>query len=172
MRYTLSDREFTFFSQMVYRINSLTCYEEVAATVLKQLQYIIPFTKGIIFQICETEPGMGLVYQNPVALDPPGQAFDEDRFMKGSYRSDWLSYTSSPWSNTFRQSDIRDEATFRDTPSTGTSTAPRTSITACTPSWCTRTTSWPSWACSAPRRPRTSPSGTCSSSAPCPSTWS
>ena len=116
MRYTLSDREFTFFSQMVYRINSLTGYEEVAATVLKQLQYIIPFTKGIIFQICETEPGMGLVYQAPVALDPPGQAFDEDRFMKGSYRSDWLSYTSSPWSNTFRQSDIRDEATFRDTP--------------------------------------------------------
>ena len=54
MRYTLSDREFTFFSQMVYRINSLTGYEEVAATVLKQLQYIIPFTKGIIFQICET----------------------------------------------------------------------------------------------------------------------
>ena len=116
MRYTLSDREFTFFSQMVYRINSLTGYEEVAATVLKQLQYIIPFTKGIIFQICETEPGMGLVYQASVALDPPGQAFDEDRFMKGSYRSDWLSYTSSPWSNTFRQSDIRDEATFRDTP--------------------------------------------------------
>ena len=38
MRYTLSDREFTFFSQMVYRINSLTGYEEVAATVLKQLQ--------------------------------------------------------------------------------------------------------------------------------------
>lgn len=114
MRYTLSDREFTFFSQMVYRINSLDTYEKVANTVLKQLQYIIPFDKGIIFQI--REQGHELVYRHPVALNPPGLVYEEDTFIKGAYRSDWLTYTSSPWSNTFRQSDIRDEATFRDSP--------------------------------------------------------
>lgn len=115
MRYTLSDQEFAFFSQMVYRLNSSTSYEEAANTLLRQLQYIIPFVKGIIFQICETAPGEPPAYQHPVALNPPGLVYEEDIFMKGGYRSDWLIYTPSPWSSTFRQTDIRNESTFQDT---------------------------------------------------------
>lgn len=114
MRYTLSDQEFTFFSQMVYRINSSSSYEEAADTLLRQLQYIIPFTKGIVFQICETAPGQPPAYQHPVVLNPPGLVYEEDIFMKGGYRSDWLMYSNSPWSRTFLQTDIRDEDTFRD----------------------------------------------------------
>ncbi len=112
MRYTLSDREFTFISQMIYRINTLDSYEAVSHMALKQLQTIIPFTKGIIFQIREEH--QKLVYRNPVVLDPPGENFTEmdHHFMDANYRSDWLMYTSSPWSNTFRQTDIRDEETF------------------------------------------------------------
>ena len=112
MRYNLSDQEFTFFSQMIYRINSCTSYDEAANTLLRQLQYIIPFVKGIMFQICETAPGQPPAYQHAVALNPPELVYDENIFIKGGYRSDWLIYTPSPWSSTFRSTDIRDENTF------------------------------------------------------------
>ena len=111
MRYTLSDREFEIFSQMIYRMNSLENYAEIAISLLKQLQYFIHFEKGIIFQICEKESGM-LAYQNPVSLNLQGIDFDEMAFTEGGYRSEWLSYTFSPWSNTFRSTDIRDEDAF------------------------------------------------------------
>lgn len=115
MRYTLSDREFDFFSQMIYRVNSLESYQKIAPALLKQLQYIIHFEKGIIFQICETESGH-LAYQNPVSLNLQGIDFDETVFTEGGYRSEWLSYTSSPWSNTFRSTDIREEEEFLSSP--------------------------------------------------------
>lgn len=51
MQYTLSDREFLFISQMIYRINTLEDYESVARTTLEQLKLIIPFSKGILYQM-------------------------------------------------------------------------------------------------------------------------
>lgn len=111
MQYTLSDQEVTFLSQLIYRINSLNDYEAVCQTVLRQLQTVIPFKKGIIFQIQEQE--QGLVYGHPVTLNPPELHYDENTFMSGSYRSEWLTYASTPWSSTFRQTDIRAEDSFR-----------------------------------------------------------
>lgn len=110
MQYTISDREFLFISQMIYRINTLDDYESVARTTLEQLKLLIPFTKGILYQM--RQEGQRLVYSHPVALDPPGQKFDEEAILKDHAHPDWLLYTSAPWSSTFRQTDIRDEATF------------------------------------------------------------
>lgn len=110
MQYTLSDREFLFISQLIYRINTLEDYESVARTTLEQLKMLIPFTKGIIYQM--RAEGQKLVYSRPVALDPPGERYDEEEILKNHERPDWLLYTSAPWSSTFRQTDIRDEKTF------------------------------------------------------------
>ena len=60
MQYTLSDREFLFISQMIYRINTLEDYESVARTTLEQLKLIIPFSKGILYQM--RSEGQRLVY--------------------------------------------------------------------------------------------------------------
>ena len=111
MRYTLSDREFDFFSQLIYRVNSLDNYQDIASALLKQLQFIISYEKGIVFQIRENESGT-LAYQDPVSLNLAGISFNETVFLNGSYRSEWLSYTSSPWSSTFRGTDIREESEF------------------------------------------------------------
>lgn len=112
MRTTISDREFTFISQMIYRINSQTDYESVCRITLQQLASIIPLRKGLIFQIAEENNH--LVYRNPITLDPPGLAYDENTFMGGGYRSDWLLNVWYPWSSAFRSTDIRDEDTFRN----------------------------------------------------------
>lgn len=111
MRTTISDREFTFISQMIYRINSQTDYESVCRITLQQLASIIPLRKGLIFQI--REENNQLVYRNPVTLDPPGLVYDENTFMGGGYRSDWLLNVWYPWSSAFRSTDIRDEEAFR-----------------------------------------------------------
>lgn len=111
MRCTICDREFSFISQMIYRINSQNDYESVCRMTLQQLESIIPFRKGLIFQI--TEENNQLVYRHPVTLDPPGLVYDENTFMCGEYRSDWLLNVWYSWSSAFRSTDIRDEETFR-----------------------------------------------------------
>lgn len=110
VQYSISEREFLFFSQMIYRINTLNDYESVARTTLEQLKLLIPFTKGIVYQM--RQEGQRLVYTYPVALDPPGQQYDEEAILRDHAHPDWLLYTSAPWSSTFRQTDIRDEETF------------------------------------------------------------
>ncbi|MBQ8305016.1 MAG: response regulator transcription factor [Blautia sp.] len=111
MHYTISDSEFTFISQLIYRINSQETYETVCSTVMNQLNLLIPFRKGIIFQIIEEKPG--LVYRHPITCSNADIDFDETVFMTGGYRSDWLKNASYPWSNVFRSSDIRDEEAFQ-----------------------------------------------------------
>ncbi len=110
MQYTLSDREFLFISQMIYRINTLEDYESVARTTLEQLKLIIPFSKGILYQM--RSEGQRLVYSHPVALNPPGEHYDEEELLRDHDHPNWLLYTSAPWSSTFRQTDIRDEDSF------------------------------------------------------------
>lgn len=114
MRNSFSDKELTFLSQMIYRINLQTSYAQVCETILHQVQYIIPYTKGIIFQI--TEDNRELRFQNPVAQNASQISFDENIFMAGNYRSDWLISTAYPWSSVFRQTDIRDEQSFIESP--------------------------------------------------------
>ena len=111
MLYTLSDRDFEFFSQMIYQINSLSGYHNISTEALKQLKLVIPFDKGKIFRIRQPEPGV-FEYFDPASLNPDGQTFDEQLFMKGEYDSDCLIYVASPWSKTFRSNDVRSEQEF------------------------------------------------------------
>lgn len=110
MQNMISVRKVLYISQMIYRINSQTTYEGVAETALKQLQALIPFTKGIIFQI--KNENETLKYSHPVVLNQGGTKFDEDIFMCGKYSSVWELHARSPWSSTFRQTDIREEGQF------------------------------------------------------------
>ena len=115
MKYPMSDREFEFFSQLIYRINSLSGYENVAQTLLNQLKYIVPFNKGLVSRFQEVKPGK-LQCTGSVVINPPGVDFDEDIYNKGHYNSLWHSYTLSPWSNTIRGTDMRDETAFLSSP--------------------------------------------------------
>lgn len=107
----LSDRDYESMSQIIYRVNSTSGYEKAALEILKQLKYIIPYDKGSIFQIKESETG-AFYYQNPISVNSAGISVDEKKFMDGDYYSDCLIYISSPWSNTFRSNDVRDEREF------------------------------------------------------------
>ena len=114
MPQSLLNCEWSFLSQMIYRINQCSTYEEFAEISLKQIKTMIPYTKGIMFQ-AENKQGM-IRMVCPYAISPPGNSFDENRYIEGNYSAKWSDYMYTPWSNVLRHSDISQETDWTKTP--------------------------------------------------------
>lgn len=114
MPQSLLNCEWTFLSQMIYRINQCGSYEEFAETVLRQIKTMVPYTKGIVFQ-ADNHQGV-IQMANPYCLNPPGLSFDETKYIKGNYSAKWADYMYLPWSSVFRYADISQEVDWTKTP--------------------------------------------------------
>lgn len=114
MAIQLTNSDWAYLSQMIYRINQCTTYEEYADTVLQHIRTMIPYTKGIVFQANKHQ---GLIrMEEPYANNINGRDFDESLYVNGCYSAKWAKYMYIPWSNVFRYSDICSDEEWTQTP--------------------------------------------------------
>lgn len=107
MKNVLTDKEWEYLLQIIYRVNQCSHYEEFALLAMNQIRTLIPFQKA---RMARSERNDGRIFQyDPVCINPPGKDFDESIYTNGGYRSPWYEYLFYPWSSAFRYSDIRQE---------------------------------------------------------------
>ena len=114
MALQLANSDWTYISQMIYRIDQCTTYQEYAETALSQIRALVPYTKGIVFQA--QREGRLIHMVSPYTIDARGRTFDEDKYVHGDYNARWANYMYIPWSSVFRYADICSAEEWTQTP--------------------------------------------------------
>lgn len=105
---SLLNCEWIFISQMIYRINQCSSYEEFANVCLCNLKGLFDFSLGVMFQANITDGKPKL--HRPYSIDSNSQYFDVNFYIEGNYHPKWTEYFFCPWSSVFRYSDISEES--------------------------------------------------------------
>ena len=107
MAESLSMKESSYISQVIYRINLCDSFSDLSRILLSQIKTIIPFSKAMVLKV--SSRNNEFIYEEPYFSGPENETFDESRFVEGNYRSIWWEYMEAPWSSVFRATDSRDE---------------------------------------------------------------
>ena len=112
MAVTLSTKESSYISQVIYRINLCDSFSDLSRILLSQIKTIIPFRKAMALRV--TSLNNEFIYDEPYFSGQEDETFDESRFVEGNYRSIWWEYMEAPWSSVFRATDSRDEEEWQN----------------------------------------------------------
>ena len=107
MAVSLTMKESSYISQVIYRINLCDSFTDLSRILLSQIKTMIPYHKAMALKV--TSRNNEFVYEEPYFTGPENDPFDESRFVEGSYRSIWWEYMEAPWSSVFRATDSREE---------------------------------------------------------------
>lgn len=101
---SLLNCEWIFISQVIYRVNCCTTYEEFCNVCLCNLKGLFQFSQGVAFQasIVDGRPKL----RAPYSIDSNSQYYDVGFYLEHNYNPKWTDYFFSPWCSVFRYSDI------------------------------------------------------------------
>ena len=108
----LFDYEWQFLIQMTTRIYYCATYSETCDTFLQQINAIVPYHNGVVFQA--TRENGRVVLSNPVSTENLDDKTDHDFFIRGAYPH-WDEFLMLPYSSVFRQSDIIQPGKWKST---------------------------------------------------------
>lgn len=107
----LSEQDWLFLSQLIYRLNTIQDIKEFQTVCLKQLKILIPCVKALFYR--SSRKNGKIIYEYPVVINREGQSFDEEKYMNGNF-GDFKSFHYSLWSTVVRNSDLEPENEFLD----------------------------------------------------------
>ena len=99
----LFDYEWQFIVQMTTRLYYCGSYQELCRTFLQQINTLVPYHIGVIFQ-ANKENGR-IVLRNPSSTENLNDKTDHNFFIEGEYPH-WDEFLLLPYSSVFLQSDI------------------------------------------------------------------
>ena len=108
----LFDYEWQFLVQMITRINYCGTYSETCDTLLQQINTLIPYHNGVVFQAGRENGRIAL--SNPISTENIDDTTDHCFFIDGNYPH-WEEFLMLPYSSVFRQSDIIQPGKWKNT---------------------------------------------------------
>lgn len=103
MQVKLTENDWIFILQLIYRLSRIDDFSTFCLTFLKQIKVLIPHTESRVYRV-RREPGQHHPYARICCSCGTG-ALNED-FDVSNYDCFWSEYLYAPWSNVFRQSDL------------------------------------------------------------------
>lgn len=110
----LAEREWLYLFQTLYRLYQCQTYEDFCTCFFEQIQRMIPYSKGNIFQIQQRDNACFRI--NPRTAPTQDSLKKTQEYVSSNCQGSSNEYIFAPWSTVFRQSDISAQSDWLRSP--------------------------------------------------------